>query len=291
MLLGIDVGGTFIKYGIVEPDGTIVEQYQTPTHAEEGRDAMVGRIIRIAKELSLKAPGKPIGIGVPGVVDPRTKHVQSPPNLPGWVSVPLQQMVADATGVDVVVENDANAGAIAEARAGAGKELRDFLYVTLGTGVGGGIIFNKHLHTGPHGDAGEVGHIYMRSSMSDDEPSYVLEHLIGRVGILKRYGGGSDVDVADIDTRASLGDQHAMDVMVETGKLLGIGLCGMTAVLGLRTVIIGGGISRSKIILDVARETLVKRAIPTIAKNGQILSAHFLNDAGLVGAGMLTMPA
>ena len=288
MLLGIDVGGTFIKYGIVEVDGTILEQYQTPTHAEEGRDAMVGRIIRIAKDLSLRAPGRPIGIGVPGVVDPQTKHVQSPPNLPGWVRVPLQQMVAEATGFDVVVENDANAGAIAEARAGAGKELRDFLYVTLGTGVGGGIIFNKQLHTGPHGDAGEVGHIYMRSSMTDDQPSYTLENLIGRVGILSRYGGGDDVDVADIDTRAARGEEHAMNVLVESGTLLGIGLCGMMAVLGLRTAIIGGGISRSSIILDMARRTLAKRAIPTIAANGQILCAHFMNDAGLVGAGMLT---
>lgn len=291
MLLGIDVGGTFIKYGIVQPDGTIVEQYQTPTHAEKGRDAMVERIIGVARTLSEKAPGMPIGIGVPGVVDPHTKLVQSPPNLPGWIRVPLQQMVADAIGVQVVVENDANAGAIAEARAGAGKHLNDFLYVTLGTGVGGGIILNNHLHTGPHGDAGEVGHIYMQSSMADDEPSYVLEHLIGRMGILQRYAGGSDVDVDDIDARALQGEQHAMDVMVETGKLLGIGLCSMMAVLGLRTVIIGGGISRSTIILDVARQTLAKRAIPTIAQNGQIMLAHFMNDAGLVGAGMLTMPA
>ena len=236
-------------------------------------------------------PGAPIGIGVPGVVDPYTKHVQSPPNLPGWDSVPLQSMVSEALGVHVVVENDANAGAIAELRAGAGKTLNNFLYVTLGTGVGGGIIIDGKLYTGPHGDAGEIGHLYIASSLDDSSPSFTLEHLIGRRGILERYGGGDDVDVADIDVRASLGEAQAVRVMTDTGTLLGIGLCGMLAILGLRTVLVGGGISRSALILDTARATVRRRAIPTIAQNAQIIPAHFLNDAGLVGAAMLGMTA
>lgn len=280
MLSGIDIGGTFIKFGLVETDGSIVEHGHTPTLAHEGREAVVARVIAIARDLASRNPGHPIGIGVPGVVDPRTKTVQSPPNLPGWEQVPLQDLVADAIGVPVVVENDANAGAIAELRAGAGRHLADFLYVTLGTGIGGGVVIGGKLYTGPHGDAGEVGHVHI-------EPGIVLEKVIGRVGILKRYGGDQSVDVAEIDQRAVSGEQHAIDVLTETGTLLGIGLCSALAVLGLRSVIVGGGISRSQLILDTARESIRRNAIPTIARSFSLEPAHFQNDAGLVGAAML----
>lgn len=285
MLLGIDVGGTSIKYGAVLPDGTIIKQHSTPTNADEGRDAVLDRIVDAGRQLLNSHPGTSIGIGVPGVVDPHTKHVQSPPNLPGWDRVPLQAIVSEALGVPVVVENDANAGAVAELRAGAGKTLRDFLYVTLGTGVGGGIVINNQLYTGPHGDAGEIGHIYLGT----DDAAVVLEQVIGRMGILHRYGGGPEVDVADIDRRASGGEEHAIRVMIDTGRLLGMGLCSMLAVLGLRNVVVGGGISRSELILDTARRTVQERAIPTIARSAQIVPAHFLNDAGLVGAAMLSV--
>lgn len=283
---GIDIGGTFIKYGVVAADGTIIEKHQTPTQAHEGKDALVSRILSVAHTLAsfrpfALSPCQALGIGVPGVVDPLSKHVQSPPNLPGWDDVPLQQIVADALGIKVVVENDANAGAIAELRAGAGKGRTDFLYVTLGTGVGGGVVINGRLYTGPHGDAGEVGHIHLH-------PGTVLEKIIGRIGILERYGADDTVDVGDIDQRAQAGEQRAIDVLTETGHLLGIGLCSAMAVLGLRTVIVGGGISRSTLILDAARTSIQQHAIPTIARNFQLLPAKFLNDAGLIGAALLT---
>ena len=283
MLLGIDVGGTSIKYGLVHATGQIAEQWSVPTQASDGLEAVLDRIVAAGRHLLNRNPGAPIGIGVPGVVDPHTKHVQSPPNLPGWDSVPLQSIVSESLGVRVVVENDANAGAIAELRAGAGKSLTNFLYITLGTGVGGGIIIDRSLYTGPHGDAGEVGHIYIPS----ESGPVALEHVIGRLGILQRYGGGPEVDVADIDIRASLGEERAVQVMSDTGELLGMGLCSMLAILGVRTVLVGGGISRSQLILETARATVRTRAIPTIAQSAQIIPAHFLNDAGLVGAAML----
>lgn len=292
MYCGIDIGGTFIKYGLVAADGTIIEKHETPTLAHEGKDAVLSRILSVAQSLLDSHPvshavshavsqSSSLGIGVPGVVDPLSKHVQSPPNLPGWDNVPLQQIVSDALGIKVVVENDANAGAIAELRAGAGKGRTDFLYVTLGTGVGGGVVINGRLYTGPHGDAGEVGHIHLH-------PGTVLEKIIGRVGILERYGADESVDVGDIDQRAQAGEQRAIDVLTETGHLLGIGLCSAMAVLGLRTVIVGGGISRSTLILDSARSSIQQHAIPTIARNFQLLPAKFLNDAGLIGAALLT---
>lgn len=282
MYCGIDIGGTFIKYGFVAADGTIIEKHQTPTLAHEGRDALLARILNVARHLASLHPSTlAIGIGVPGVVDPLSKHVQSPPNLPGWDDVPLQQIVSDALGIRVVVENDANAGAIAELRAGAGQRHKNFLYVTLGTGVGGGVVIDGKLYTGPHGDAGEVGHVHLH-------PGTVLEMVIGRVGILERYGADDTVDVGDIDLRAQDGEQRAIDVLTETGQLLGIGLCSAMAVLGLRTVIVGGGISRSAMILDAARKSIHDHAIPTIARNFQLLPAKYLNDAGLIGAALLT---
>ncbi|MBI2794800.1 MAG: ROK family protein [Ignavibacteria bacterium] len=310
MLFGIDIGGTNIKFGFVDDDGIIVEKHSVATKAHEGRNAVIDRIVSIASELADTAAtmnpsaavnrdtGLPIGICVPGIVDPLSRHVLKPPNLQGWDDVHLGEIVESGTGrrVTATVENDANAAALAEYHLGAGKGHADFLYITLGTGIGGGVILNGRLYTGPHGEAGEIGHtvIDWRASYAGRTPSYrtgVLEELAGNAGIVRRYVDATGrVDVKDVETIAAMaknGDEAAKKILEETGTIVGLGICSAFAVLGLHRAVVGGGVSKSDVIMNSIVKTVRERAIPTIARDATVVRAHFLDDAGLVGSAML----
>jgi glucokinase len=183
----------------------------------------------------------------------------------------------------MAVENDANAAALGEAMFGAGVGRPDFLYVTLGTGVGGGVILGGQIYRGPHGDAGEVGHIIMdawaREGAFDPRPfrTGVLEEYAGIRGIVRMAREqGEDVD--------NVGRIRNDAVLQEAGRIIGLGLCSAVAVLGVRTVIIGGGVAQAPFIVDSIRATMERRAIPTIARALSVLPARFGSQAGLVGA-------
>jgi len=322
MAFGIDVGGTTIKYGVVSDAGQILHKGSVPTPATEGPDAVVRAIAQAAHDLGTRhqalgtpppgtrhqalgtpppgtrhqALGTSIGIAFPSVVHRGITY--NCPNIPGFHEFDLQGALERALpGSRVVIENDANAAAIAEARLGAGRDHPDFLYVTLGTGVGGGVV---------NGDAGEIGHIIVSSEQrvasseqrvaSSELPSYrqgVLEEIVGAAAIVRRYNQALGTrhqapgTVADINTSAINGEPLAQQILEETGYWLGIGLCSALTTLGLRVVVVGGGVSMSDIILEGALDTIRERAIPSIAENIVLKRAHFLNDTGIVGAALL----
>ncbi len=288
----IDIGGTHIKFGVVAPSGEVVWDQSTPTLAAEGREAVVARICGAIAQIRERSPEvESIGIGVPGVVDPITKHVQAPPNLTGWDDVDLISEIERYGGTEIQgyapltigLENDANAAALGEAMMGAGVGHPDFLYVTLGTGIGGGVILGGELYRGPHGDAGEVGHIILdawaREGALDPRVfrTGVMEEYVGLQGILRmaREQGEEVENVRRIQNDA---------VFKEAGRLIGIGLCSALAVLGLRVVILGGGVAQAPFIIDSIRTTIERRAIPTIARSLTVLPARFGSQAGLIGA-------
>ncbi len=309
MNFGIDVGGTTIKYGVVSDTGQILHKGSVPTPASDGPDAVMRAIAQAAHNLGTRhqVPGTSIGIAFPSVVHNGITY--NCPNIPGFHAFDLKGALEHAMpGTRFVIENDANAAALAEARLGAGTEHPDFLYVTLGTGVGGGVILDGQIYRGPHGDAGEIGHIIVSSEQrvaSSEQPSYrqgVLEELVGAPAILRRYheprvpsseqrvaSSEPPHTVSEINTRAINGEPLAQQILEETGYWLGIGLCSALTTLGLRVVVVGGGVSLSDIILDGALRTIRERAIPSIAENIDLKRAHFLNDTGIVGASMLTL--
>ena len=281
---GIDVGGTGIKYGVVDASGHTIWEESIPTLAEQGRPAVVERICDVVRTIEARSPDiAAIGLGVPGIVDPDTKHVQAPPNLPGWDDVDLLSSIRQVTSKPVDLENDANAAALAEALMGAGVDEPNFLYATLGTGIGGGVILNGALYRGPHGDAGEIGHIIMdawaREGARDPRAfrTAVLEDYVGNAGIVQmaRLAGNDVHSVAEITDES---------ILREAGRVIGIGMCTAMAVLGLRVLVVGGGVSQAPYIIDTIRQTVQRRAIPTIAANAKVLPARFGSHAGLVGA-------
>lgn len=277
----IDIGGTSMKYGVVTEGGDVLWEHSVPTKAAEGRDAVVERCCGVVRSILERSPDvAAIGVGVPGVVDPVTKVVQAPPNLPGWDCVDLRGALQTVTSLPIDVENDANAAALGEALMGAGVGHANFLYATLGTGIGGGIIINSALYRGPHGDAGEIGHIIMNAWDPEDPRPFrtgVLEEYAGIAGIvaMARKEGEEVENVGRIRNDA---------VLREAGRVVGLGLCSALAVLGMRVVVIGGGVAQAPFVIDTIRATIKRRAIPTIAASVEVLAAKYGSQAGLIGA-------
>jgi len=303
MYAGIDIGGTSIKYGIVSATGEIVQQSSTPTNAQSGKDAVIEQLQAIVKKLAAEAQS--IGVGFPSVVNPKDGCIYHPPNLPGWGIVPLVELLRSVSSVPLTVDNDANVAGLAESELGAGKDASHFLYVTLGTGVGGCIIVENRIFTGERGGGGEVGYIVVdiNATTQPGKQSFqtgTLEEMIGRHGLIrmaKEFAAAhpeshlhhvSNLDVKDISESALRNDQAALECLKRAGTLLGLGLCSMLAILDMRVVVIGGGVSQSHpIFLDTARAVLKTRALPTIASEAEIRTAKFGSTAGLVGASML----
>ncbi len=304
MYAGIDIGGTSIKYGIVAADGEIKQQASTPTNPASGKDAMIDQLQGIVRKLSSEAVS--IGVGFPSVVNPKDGCVYHPPNLPGWGIVPLVELLQSVATVPVAIDNDANVAAYAEAALGAGKNDSHFLYITLGTGVGGGIIVEHRIFTGERGGGGECGHILINVDGEPEEGTSLsfrtgtLEEAIGRHGLIrmakriaKQHPDSllhqvKELDVKDISDAAVRHDKAALACLERAGTLLGLGLCSMLAILDMRVVVVGGGVSQAHpIFLDTARQMLKTRSLPTIAPEAEIRPARFGSTAGLVGAAML----
>ncbi|HYF04290.1 MAG TPA: ROK family protein [Patescibacteria group bacterium] len=305
MYIGIDLGGTSIKFGVLSPEGELISRSSIPTQADSGREHIMKNLENAIEKLLKEFPDtKSIGLGVPGVVDSEGV-VYNPPNLPGWGVFPIQNILSKKFGLPVAVDNDANAAAVAEALLGAGKEVPYFLFITLGTGVGGCIIMDGTIWRGERGGAGEIGHIIIDSNAKSipGKGSFrtgVLEEYVGRTQIIdcaKRYAAEypdsllhnfKDLDIPDIADSIEKGDQAAIECFKESGRLLGLGLATAMAILDMRKVIVGGGISRTHpLLLETTRKTLQERAIPTVSKESEIIIAHYTNDAGMIGAALL----
>jgi glucokinase len=305
MYLGIDLGGTNLKAGIIDDSGELVFKSSQPTYAVNGPESVINEIKQIFEELVVKYPNlKSVGIGVPGVIS-GDGIIKVSPNLPGWIELPLKKLLLDKISLPIAIDNDANAGALAELELGSGRNTENFLYVTLGTGVGGTIIYNNEIFRGESGGAGEIGHTIIDANRHSDnsDRSYrlgALEEFIGRkkiialaLELLPEYpdsilNQNHAPDVSAISDAVYNDDPAAVACFRKIGELLGIGLASAMNLLGISVAIIGGGISMSHpLLIDTALETVKKRALPTIASVAELRLARFTKDAGVIGAAIL----
>ena len=306
--IGIDLGGTNIKAGGVNPEGKILFKTSIPTGAENGYRYVVNQIIR-ACEIVIGKLGKPdgIGIGAPGVVDFKTGEVKSPPNLPGWGTVNLKKIIDEKFPVRATIENDANAAAIGEFIYGAGKEKRSFIMVTLGTGVGGGIFFDGKLFRGETGGAGEIGHVTInyKGRKCNCGSLGCIEAYVGNARIIadtkrkiKLVENTELVNLLDGDLTklspkvifeaAKLGDEFSRKVIAEIGDMLGAALASATNLLDISTIIVGGGVSGfGKFLFEPLRASVKKRVVEPLRKRVKVVRSRLGNDAGLKGAASL----
>ncbi len=307
--VGVDLGGTSVKVGIVTEKGKIVKKTSIDTKASGGPKVVVAQIEKAVAQLLEKNKKKiqGIGIGAPGTISTKKGTVQNPPNLPGWEKVNLGKIIEKKFGNDVYVENDANAAAIGEMIFGAGKKLESFLMITLGTGVGGGIIFNKKLFRGQTGGAGELGHMTIDlngpkcncGSFGCIETYVGNNYLVERVKKQLKENKSSlilklvDNDLSKltpkiINDALVQDDKFAQSVIVDLGKYLGAALASACNLLDISTFIIGGGVAGfGAPLFNEIEKTTKSRVLTPLRKRVKIIPAKLKNDAGIKGASAL----
>jgi glucokinase len=283
---GIDLGGTKIAVIVADEAGEVRGNARVATEAQRGPEAVIKRIVETVREACAEAglePGGLAGAGVaaPGPIDRDEGVITDPPNLPGWHNVPLARALTERLGVRAVLENDANCGAIGEHAYGAGRGYRDMIYITLSTGVGGGIIIGNQIYAGASGAAGEIGHI----AVAPDGPPCGAGHI----GCLEAFSSGTAIarraqemidagmlprtariaernpplDAEDVYLAGQQGEAEAAAIVERAGRYLGIGLASVINAFNPQCIVLGGGlINMGDALLGPAVETARMRAFP-----------------------------
>ncbi|ACF13245.1 ROK family protein [Chloroherpeton thalassium ATCC 35110] len=310
--LGIDLGGTAIKFAAVTETGNIIATHHAPTEAEHGLEHVIENMMRgiaelIAQTKSVELSG--IGIGVPGVVSLDGGTVSHPPNLPGWEVVRLGDAIAEkfrqvyGATKPVFVENDANLAALGEARFGAGTALNDFIMITLGTGIGAGIIINRKIFRGTTGAAGEFGHIPIdyNSETAHAGIHGSVEGFIGQRHIAeyarklaKNHPDSllhqlcpdlSQLEPKHITAAAEQGDPLALAIWQWVAEILGAGLGAIVSILDIRKFVIGGGVAGAgKYLFEPCLGALKRFTLSSMHEGIELLPAKLGNQAGVMGA-------
>lgn len=312
VVIGVDLGGTTIKAGVVSLEGSILYQNKFPTYADKGPSTVVKQISASVQDALKHTDGaepEGIGIGAPGVVDD-AGVVKAPPNFVNWDEVPLKAELGKLfPTVPIGVENDANAAAIAESKFGAGIEYPNFLFVIWGTGVGGGIILNHKIYRGPTGGAGEIGHISVDYNGPQCNCGNIgcVEAYVGQRYLSQRTaqrlekhpeskilqlvsGDFSKIEPVYISQAAHEGDDLAREILIEAGQLLGVALASVMNIMDLRVSIIGGGISAAgDFVMKAVQDSVVQHVLKPLRKDIRVLPAQLGNNAGILGAAGLVM--
>jgi len=312
LIVGVDLGGTNIKVGLVTPAGHVLQRHATPTRAEEGPAAVAARICAAALDC-LQAAGRPVGevggvgVGSPGTIDMDAGVVTFSPNLPGWAHVPLRSMVEDELQLPCVLDNDANAAALGEYWLGAGREAHSLVLLTLGTGIGGGIVLDGRIWHGDRGVAGEIGHM----SIDPDGPPCgcgnrgCLEAHASATAMVRRLReaveAGAETPLArsldglsarDIHAAALDGDPVARANVEMTGRYLGVGVSNIMHILNPEVVAFTGGVTAAgPMLFEPLIEEVEWRTLADSREGVRICAAELPEDAGIVGAARCFMLA
>jgi len=298
--LGLDIGGTNIRVGLVTDEGEMLDFYKIRTEAERGVEGVIDRIVDAINVLRSRNPNRQIsgiGIGIAGILRPKEGIVCFSPNLPGWKDINLHKILRKRLEIPIWIENDANLIALGEAWLGAGKDIENFILLTLGTGVGGGIIYKGRLFTGETSGA-EMGHLKI-------EPEGEL-CLCGRRGCLETYASATwlirraekrlDAGMPSILNRSGLdakgmflaarqGDILSEYLFRKAGWALGIAIANLLNILGFTTVIIGGGVSNAwDAFIGTLKYTLMSELLSVFYSEVRVLRSRLGDMAGIFGA-------
>jgi glucokinase len=310
-VLAIDIGGTKLAAGIVDTEGRILARGEVPTLAAQGLETVLGRIVELGRNLLSRpevadVPVHRVGVGCAGPVDLKAGLVFNPPNLPGWTRVPLTDHIQRALELPTVLENDANAAALGEFRYGAGRGARSIVYLTVSTGIGGGIILEGKIWHGLKDAAGEIGHM----TVCPDGPLCgcgsrgCLEALASGTSIARRareavaagrQTGLSEIPAltsADVVRLARAGDVVAREVWDSAVRYLGIGVAAVITILAPERVVIGGGVTRAgDFLFQPVREEVRQRVKLVPVELVPIVPAALGPDVGILGAAAVALDA
>ncbi len=303
--IGIDFGGTSVKIGVCRGEELLVTDEPIPTMQFHGPAALIGEMAaRVAKLQKTYPAICAIGVGVPGLVDFDHGFVHELTNVPGWKHVPLKAILSEKTGLPVLVENDANAMTYAEFRHGAARGLKNVIGLTMGTGIGGGLVLDGKMFRGSGFVGGEIG------QMSIDYNGKAGHY--GNLGALEKYTGnqqiaehavlryseaGIEKDIADctpkkIADAAQAGDDIARQIWGEVADWLGTALASIAWLLNPDAFVIGGGVAQAGDLIFTPLKNKVQSMLSTVVwERLQILPARFSNEAGIIGNAALAADA
>lgn len=307
-VVGIDLGGTTFSVGLVDEHGAISQFREAPTRGNEGPERLLSRLAQAAREVLEKVGAVPaeavVGIGVPGMVRHSAGICSYAPNLQGWKNLPVAHLLQEELGARAFILNDADAAAFGEARYGAGRGARHTLVLTLGTGIGSGLILGGNLHFGHAERGAEIGHtsISFESQLGSAGNNGTLESLCGRDAIVWRamrmLGTGRASTLAQlcegdlscltprhIAQAAQGGDDVAREVWEHTAVYLASGIVNVIFTVDVERVVIGGGVSQvGAALFDPLRRAVAARCTYMPFDVSQIVPAELGPRAGLIGA-------
>lgn len=314
--IGVDLGGTSLRVAAVEESGRVLERATAQVRLLAGRDAVIDELCRAAREMierhrgtgDNKAELVGIGVGVPGIIYLDTGRLRKSPNLPGWEDYPVRDEIERRLGTKVSLDNDANVAARGEHWLGAGREVDSLCLITLGTGVGGGLIFQDKIWHGFLGMAGELGHINV---LEDGAPcgcgskgcleteasaTAVVREAMDAIGanstgpLARAVHAGEALTSALVFRCAQGGDVDSQRIFARLGRYLGITLAGLVNGLNLPLYVIGGGVAAAWPAFAPAMfEQLTRRSYIFAEGRTRVVPSELHGDAGLIGAARLAL--
>ncbi|MBO6576112.1 MAG: ROK family protein [Rhodothermales bacterium] len=309
--VGIDLGGTSIKSALVSRDKGVVASDSYPTEAEAGPDRVLDNITTLVRRMMTASPEPVLGIGMgsPGIIDWERTSVSHPPNLPGWKTVHLGEAISNRLGqhCDCIVENDANVAGLGSAHYGAGKPFDSFIMVTLGTGVGGAIIYENRIFRGATGGAGEIGHMTIDFEGPKDNhdipgasEAYLGQRFLS-AHACRMLADRSDsvlhervlrdpdgIAPKDLHDAAVDGDEAAAEVLRWAGHKLGVLLGSAVNLLDIRKLVVGGGLSAAGDFIFASARTTIEQFVTHGLRAGiEIIQEPRGNEVGVLGAAHL----
>ena len=309
LMIGIDIGGTSVKIGLINLNGEIIYKWEIPTNKGNKGDSIVDDIwVSITETLSKQKNESDIigiGVGAPGFVNRQTGIVYEAVNI-GWKNFNLRDELHRRSNLPVFIENDANLAALAENWKGSGNHSKDVMFITLGTGVGGGIIVNGGIMSGTNGTAAEIGHVLVDPNGYACNCGRVgcLETIASATGIVRQamdevehhpnsalashYKQYGKLEAKDVFKLAQDGDITSENIINRTTDILGFVIANAAIIINPSQIIIGGGVSKAgEPLLSKIKKAFRKYALPRISDCCEVKLAQLGNDAGMIGAAYL----
>ena len=308
-VLAVDLGGTKIIAAIISDKGQVMAREYYLTLAEEGPQSVIDRILsaidHILGSVNLDLSKlHSISLAAAGTIDLDKGLVTLSPNLPGWCNIPLRDIVKEKHRVDTFLINDASAAALGEHHFGVGRGVNNLVLLTLGTGIGGGIIINGELYSGPCGSAGEIGHatidvngprcgcgnvgcLEMLASGTAIAQEAVRRISQGERSSLTKIvdGKAGNITAKEVSLAAQNGDSLALEVISQAATYLGVAMVNLVNIFNPEMIIIGGGMAQmGDLLLNTARQVVKERAFPLSAQAVRIVTAQLGDNAGVLGA-------
>jgi glucokinase len=294
--IGVDLGGTNLRVAAIDPKGNVLDRVSVPAHYEHGPVPIVAQIVEVVQRVRADSPGvlRGVGIGVPGYIDIDAGVVMGAANLPGFDGFPIRDEVQRHLATPILLENDANAAALGEKWLGAGRDVKNLILLTLGTGIGGGIVIDGKVLHGNHGMAGEFGHMTV---IPDGNPcgcgncgcleKHASATAIAAMGRMMHFGReiNSSEDVYDL---ALEGNDRAIRVFESMGRALGIAIANLVNAFDFPLYLISGGPLPAWDFFAPPMFAEIKKRSFTYVRNGTRVEKALLGaDAGLFGAAYL----